>query len=58
MKADARAHAAECRPCIIDKPKQRFIVAEVSKNWNNETVDPTPVAVLFERIIAANLERG
>lgn len=32
------------------------IVGEVSKNWPNP--DHTPIAVLFERLINKNLQRG
>jgi hypothetical protein len=42
--------------------QQRFIVAEISKNWvqgpNGEYPEQPPLRLQFQKIIANNLERG
>jgi hypothetical protein len=37
---------------------QKFIVAEISKNWDMTNYDSTLISQLFEDVINTNYERG
>lgn len=42
----------------VDKPKQQFIVAEISKSWTKDTPVANLLSHTFEAVINVNWQRG